>query len=46
MVGDITTEEAVEELLQFSLDINKLKDESFSLLKLDLYNHYLRDELE
>ena len=46
LIGGITTKEAVEQFLQFNLDINKVKDESFSLLKLDLYNHYLKDELE
>lgn len=45
MIGEMTKEEAVEQFLQFNLDINLVKDESFSLLKIDLYNHYLRDEL-
>lgn len=46
MIGRITKEKAVEQFLQFNLDINSVKDEAFSLLKIDLYNHYLRDELE
>ncbi|MBV7469436.1 hypothetical protein [Aeromonas sp. sif0611] len=46
MIGGITKEKAVEQFLQFNLDINSVKDEAFSLLKIDLYNHYLRDELE
>lgn len=46
MHDELTKEKVIETFLQINLDKNKIKDIAFSLLKIDLYNHYLKDELE